>query len=80
MAKKQAPAAEGAAAEGKGKGKLKLIIIIVVALLLVIGASVGATWFLLGKKSANPSMRHLPLRRHPCTWRRSISRWCRLSW
>lgn len=54
MAKKQAPAAEGAAAEGKGKGKLKLIIIIIVALLLVIGASVGATWFLLGKKSAEP--------------------------
>jgi len=49
MAKKEAPqdAGEGAPA---GKSRLKLIIIVVVALLLVIGASVGATWFLLGGK------------------------------
>ncbi len=45
MAKKDA----AAGAETGGKGKLKLIIIGVLALLLVAGASVGATWFLLNK-------------------------------
>ncbi len=50
MAKKQAPAAAaGPDAPPGGKGKLKLIILMVLALLLAVGASVGATWFLMKK-------------------------------
>ena len=48
MAKKEQAADD--AAKPAGKGKLKLIIIIVVALLFTIGASVGATWFIMNKK------------------------------
>lgn len=49
MAKKEA-AADGGEAAPAGKSRLKLIIIGVVVLLLVVGISVGATWFLLGSK------------------------------
>ena len=41
--------------EAKPKGKLKLIIIIVVALLVVIGGSVGGTWFILHKPAETKS-------------------------
>ena len=52
MAKKEAPKAPAAEGDApKGKSKLKLIIIIVVGLLLVIGASIGGTWFLLKKNA-----------------------------
>lgn len=50
MAKKDAPKSPAnAEAAPAGKGKLKLIILVVVALLLVIGLSIGGTWFLLNK-------------------------------
>lgn len=51
MAKQPVPkpkSSDSPAAEG-GKSKLKMIIIIVLGILLVAGASVGATWFLLMK-------------------------------
>lgn len=52
MAKKEAPKAPAAEGEApKGSNKLKLIIIIVLGLLLVVGASIGGTWFLLSKKA-----------------------------
>lgn len=49
MAKKEAPQAASGEPKAPGKSKLKLILLIVVALLLVMGLSVGATWFLLSK-------------------------------
>ena len=50
MAKKDAPTSPAnAEAAPAGKGKLKLIILVVVALLLVVGLSIGGTWFLLNK-------------------------------
>ena len=39
----------------EGKGKLKLIILVVVGLLLAIGASVGATWFIMNKSATAPA-------------------------
>jgi flagellar FliL protein len=48
MAKQEQSAEDGA--KPAKKGKLKLVIIIVVALLVTIGASVGATWFIMNKK------------------------------
>ena len=51
MARNEEP--QGSAdAEAKPAGKLKLIILIVVALLLAVGLSVGGTWFLFKKDSA----------------------------
>lgn len=41
--------------EGGSGGKLKLIIMIVVGVLLVAGLSVGATWFLLKDRLADPN-------------------------
>ena len=52
MAKKEAKADAGGGEKPAGKSKLKLIILLVVVLLLVVGASVGATWFLLGRGEA----------------------------
>ncbi|TLX64769.1 flagellar basal body-associated protein FliL [Stutzerimonas nosocomialis] len=58
MAKKQAPAAAaGPDASPGGKGKLKLIILMVLALLLAVGASVGATWFLMKKDGSEAPAR-----------------------
>lgn len=53
MAKKEAAQAPETA-EAKPAGKLKLIILIVAVVLLVVGISVGATWFLLSKGSSVP--------------------------
>ncbi|MET1078183.1 MAG: flagellar basal body-associated protein FliL [Pseudomonas sp.] len=53
MAKKEAPQSPpDAGAKPAGKGKLKLIILVVVALLVVVGLSIGGTWFLLNKGDA----------------------------
>ncbi|EQM68096.1 flagellar basal body-associated protein FliL [Pseudomonas solani] len=49
MAKKEAKADAGGDEKPAGKSKLKLIILLTVVLLVVVGASVGATWFLLGR-------------------------------
>ncbi|KAF1067514.1 MAG: Flagellar protein LafL [Pseudomonas citronellolis] len=35
--------------DGAGKGRLKLIILLVVGVLLVVGLSIGGTWFFLGR-------------------------------
>ncbi len=51
MAEKQEPKVPGTAPAG-GKSRLKLIIVSVLAVLLVVGASVGATWFFLNKGAA----------------------------
>lgn len=61
MAKQPIPKAAVAAgnAEGGGKSKLKMILIIVIALLLVVGASIGGTWFLLSKNAGEaPAEEH----------------------
>ena len=50
MAKKQA-AQDAPAADKKPSGKLKIIVLGLVALLVIVGATVAATWFFLGKNS-----------------------------
>ncbi|TWH64952.1 flagellar FliL protein [Azomonas agilis] len=62
MAKQPIPKAAVAAgnSEGGGKSKLKMILIIVLALLLVAGASIGATWFLLSKNAGEAPAEHAP--------------------
>jgi flagellar FliL protein len=52
MADEDVPDNEEAA---KGGGKLKLIAMIIVGVLLIAGLSIGATWFMLKDKMADPS-------------------------